>query len=57
VEQEFFSPEEIGKIFNISTYTIREWARKGRIKHVKVGRLMKIKREWVRDYFGEHTQQ
>jgi excisionase family DNA binding protein len=57
MEQEFFSPREIATAFGLSPHTIREWVRRGRIKHVKIGRLVRLKKEWVRQLFDQHVRE
>jgi excisionase family DNA binding protein len=47
MNQEFFSPDEIAQLFGIAAYTVRELCRRGRMRHARVGRLIRIKREWA----------
>jgi excisionase family DNA binding protein len=48
--QEFFTPEEIAQCLGISTYTVCELCRRGKIRHARVGRRIRIKRQWAEEY-------
>ena len=50
IEQEFFSPDGIARLLGIAAYTVRELCRRGKIRHNRVGRLIRIKREWAEEY-------
>ncbi len=34
---DYMTPEEVGKILKVSPFTIRRWAREGKIPHDRVG--------------------
>jgi excisionase family DNA binding protein len=48
--QEFFSPEEIADLLGIAAYTVRELCRRGLMRHARVGRRIRIKRQWAEEY-------
>ena len=50
--QEFYSAEDIAAYLGIATYTVRELCRSGRLKHVRLGRVIRIRKDWV-DVFAE----
>jgi excisionase family DNA binding protein len=57
VKQDYFSPEDIACLLGIATYTVRELVRRGRIRHVRAGRMIRIKREWAEDYYRTLTNE
>jgi excisionase family DNA binding protein len=48
--QEFFSPDEIAQCLGIAAYTVCELCRRGLLRHARVGRRIRIKREWAEAY-------
>jgi excisionase family DNA binding protein len=48
--QGFYSPAEIATYTGMRTYTIQDLCRRGELRHVKVGRSIRIRREWA-DHF------
>jgi excisionase family DNA binding protein len=50
LDREFFSPEEIAQWLGISAYTVCELCRRGKIQHARVGRRIRIKRQWAEEY-------
>jgi excisionase family DNA binding protein len=48
--REFFSPEEIAQWLGISTYTVCDLCRRGKMQHAHVGRRIRIKRQWAEAY-------
>ena len=50
MDQEFYSPEQIGKMLGISTYTVQELCRSGKMHHTRWGRRIRIKREWAEKF-------
>jgi excisionase family DNA binding protein len=42
--QGFYSPAEIAVYVGMSTYAIQELCRRGELRHVKVGRAIRIRR-------------
>lgn len=50
MNQEFFSPEEIAQLLGIAAYTVRELCRRGKMRHARVGRRIRIKRQWAEEY-------
>lgn len=50
MEQEYFDPEEIARLLGIAAYTVRELCRRGKMQHVRVGRRIRIRREWAEAY-------
>jgi excisionase family DNA binding protein len=57
VRQEFFSPEDIACFMGIATYTVRELVRKGKLRHVRMGRMIRIKKEWADEYLSALTRE
>jgi excisionase family DNA binding protein len=48
--QEYFTPEEIADLLGIAAYTVRELCRRGLMQHARVGRRIRIKRQWAEEY-------
>ena len=44
-EGEYFSIEELSKIYNINITTIRNWLRRKQLPYYKIGDLVRIKKE------------
>ena len=44
-EREYFSIEELSKIYNINIPTIRNWLRRKQLPYYKIGDLVRIKKE------------
>ena len=41
-EEEYYTPEELSKIFKVKKRTIYFWVRTGKLKAVKLGSLLRI---------------
>jgi excisionase family DNA binding protein len=52
LQKAFFSPSEIATYTGFSTYTIQAFCREGRLRHVKKGRLIFIKKQWADDFMA-----
>ena len=48
--QEFYSPKDTAQWLGIPTYTVCELCRRGLLQHARVGRQIRIKREWAEAY-------
>lgn len=49
--------KQVAKVFQVKDYTIREWARLGKIKAVKVGNRWMITRQEVERIQAEGTRE
>ena len=47
-ESKYLSPEEVGKMFRASKWTVRRWVEAGRLPAVRVGRRLLIPAEAVK---------
>jgi len=45
MEEQYYSPEEIAKRFNLKPGTVRSWINQGKLKAVKLGNLWRISEE------------
>lgn len=43
ITESYITPEEAAAVFKVTTKTIREWIRLGRLKGVKIGKIWRIK--------------
>lgn len=50
LSREFFSPAEIAAYLGLSTYTVQDLCRRGDLRNVKVGRVIRIRKIWADDY-------
>ena len=57
MNQEFFSPEEIARLLGIAPYTVRELCRRGKMRHARVGRRIRIKRQWAEEYMSARERE
>jgi excisionase family DNA binding protein len=55
--QEFFTPAEIAQYLGLSTYTVQDLCRRGELHHVKVGRAIRIRKQWADDYMTERERE
>jgi excisionase family DNA binding protein len=55
--QGFFTPAEIAEYIGMSTYTVQDLCRRGELRHVKVGRSIRIRREWADQYMATHERE
>ncbi len=55
--EELFSPQEVADRFSISRWTIYAWIAEGRIKSVKIGRLVRIPESEVNRIIRQGTQE
>jgi excisionase family DNA binding protein len=52
LQREFYTADEVADYLGVAVYTIRELCRCGKLQHLKLGRLIRIKKSWV-DAFAE----
>lgn len=45
--RDYFTPAEIGVYTGFSTYTIQELCRRGVVRHVRLGRSIRIRKPWA----------
>ena len=57
VAQDYFTPAEIGRFLGLSTYTIQEVCRRGEMRHVRFGRLIRIRRQWADQFMAARERQ
>ena len=57
VAQDYFTPAEIGRFLGLSTYTIQEVCRRGEMRHVRFGRLIRIRRQWADQFMATRERQ
>ena len=50
------TPHEVAALLKVEPSTIWEWCRKGRMRHLKIGRVMRIKPAWVNEFVGSYTK-
>jgi excisionase family DNA binding protein len=50
--QEFHTAEEIAAYLGIAAYTVRQLCRSGKLRHVRLGRTIRIRKAWA-DTFAE----
>jgi excisionase family DNA binding protein len=48
LQQTFFTPKEIATYLGLSTYTVQQLCREGRLQHTRFkGNKIRIKKEWA----------
>jgi excisionase family DNA binding protein len=52
-----YTPEEAAQILKLSTRTIREYLRTGKITGAKIGKEWRITEEQIRKFLDRHTQE
>lgn len=52
-----YTPEEAAQILKLSTRTIREYLRTGKITGAKIGKEWRITEEQIREFLDRHTQE
>jgi excisionase family DNA binding protein len=52
LQREFYTADEIADYLGLASCTIRELCRCGKLQHLKLGRLIRIKKAWA-DAFAE----
>lgn len=52
-----YTPEEAAQILKLSTRTIREYLRIGKITGAKIGKEWRITEEQIREFLDRHTQE
>jgi excisionase family DNA binding protein len=55
--QGFFTPAEIAEYIGMSAYTVQDLCRRGKLRHVKAGRSIRIRREWADQYMAAHERE
>lgn len=48
--REYYTAEEIGAYMGLSTYTVQHLCRRGHLRHVKIGRSIRIRKQWADTY-------
>ena len=56
-ESELLTPDEVGARLKITTQTVKDWLREGKIKGFKMGRLWRIKEEDLEAFIAETQAQ
>jgi excisionase family DNA binding protein len=54
--REFFAPAEIADYLGLSAYTIQDLCRRGVLHHVKLGRSIRIKKQWADAYMASQER-
>ena len=57
LQREFYSTGEIAEYLAIAPYTVCELCRAGRLQHVKLGRMIRIKKSWADDFIESFTRE
>ena len=57
LSQGFFTPAEIAVYMGMATYTVQELCRRGELRHVKVGRSIRIRREWADQFMADRERE
>jgi excisionase family DNA binding protein len=55
--QQYFAPSEIGTYMGVSTYHVQDLCRGGELRHVKVGRRIRIRLEWADAYMAARERE
>jgi len=56
LQREFFSAEDIAEYLGIAPYTVRELCRTGKLQHVKLGRMIRIRKDWADTFADSQTR-
>ena len=55
-EDKYLTSKEVAELLNISDYTIKRFAREGRIPDRKIGRQWRFSRQEIDDWFKERNK-
>ena len=58
-EPAFLNVEDVSEILSHTEWTIRKWCREKKIRSVKIGKRILLKREWIDEFIkkeGEKSQ-
>lgn len=55
-EDKYLTSKEVAELLNISDYTIKRFAREGRIPARKIGRQWRFSRQEIDDWFKERNK-
>ncbi len=50
---EYFTPEEIAKMFKVKKNTVYIWIRKGKLRAVKLGSLLRVPKSALEEFIEE----
>lgn len=53
---EVYTVREVANILKVSTKTVRDWIRKGRLKAVRIGRILRVPEDELRRLLFESEQ-
>ena len=51
---QLLSVREIAEAFGTDAKTVRRWIWTGKLKHFKLGNIVRVKREWVEEFIAAH---
>jgi len=57
LQQEFFSPAEIATYTGFAVYTIQDFCRQGKLRHVRKRSRILIKKAWADEFMAEDERQ
>ena len=55
--QQYVAPAEISAYMGVSTYHVQDLCRGGELRHVKVGRRIRIRLEWADAYMAARERE
>jgi excisionase family DNA binding protein len=50
--REYFTPAEVAQYLGFSTNTVQDLCRRGELRHVKMGRSIRIRKAWADAYMA-----
>lgn len=55
--QDYFAPAEIAAYMGLSVYTVQDLCRRGLLRHSKLGRSIRIRRQWADAYMAARVRE
>jgi len=52
----YFSPEDIGKQYNVKPATVRKWIREGKLQAARLGGLWRISEEQLQEFINKSRE-